>query len=84
MIVSYKIVKNKKLDDGGFTKDWYCEAEFDCKGKEANSLNIIGISTSKMTIYICKSCLNYLINEIDKSILEDIVKDYRRCCQGVE
>lgn len=71
MIVSHKIVRNKKLDDGGFTKDWYCEAEFDCKGQLSNSLNIMKISANGVNIYICKSCLDFLTREINQSILSD-------------
>jgi hypothetical protein len=67
------IVKNKKLDNGLIEGKYYCDLEYVCSRKR--SLNLIMIEFCDHDFIICKSCLNFLVNEIDRSILNDIGED---------
>lgn len=69
----YSIVRNRKLDDGKIEETYYCNLQYSCKGKP--SLNLIYIEEEGMyssnNFIICKSCLNFLIKEIN---ISDIAK----------
>jgi len=72
----YSIVRNRKLDNGKIEGDYVCSLGYGCK--DNMTLNLIYIEEegiySSNDFTICKSCLNFLIKEINKSILSDIAK----------
>lgn len=65
------ILENKKLDDGSIWEAHKCDLQYGCGGKPSLTLIEVKVwmGTGSEDIVMCKTCLNYLIKQIDQSIL---------------